>query len=95
MRYQIATILVGVALWLDTLSYWRQIAKTIKTKKSSQVSSMAFIYKIAKAFCALIGLSIYRNFAGMGMEIFMLLVYIVSLMVIAHFKPKGWKLLNF
>jgi uncharacterized protein with PQ loop repeat len=92
MIESIASIAVASALALDTASYWRQIKKTIRTKKSSQVSSTSFLYKIAKALCALVGLSIYRNFVGVGMEIFMLVVYAVSLCVIIHFKPKGWSL---
>jgi len=92
IEFQFATIAVGIALWLDTASYYRQIKKTLRTKKSSQVSSTAFLYKIAKALFALIGLAIYKNFVGVGMELFMLIVYAISLGVIIRFKPKGWKL---
>lgn len=92
MKYHIATLAVAMALFLDTASYWRQIRKTIKTKKSSQVSSTAFLYKIAKALCAMVGLGIYVNWVGMGMEGFMLLIYIISLAVIIKYKPKGWSL---
>lgn len=92
--YHIATLAVAVALWLDTLSYYRQIKKTLRTKKSSQISSTSFLYKIGKAMCAMIGLGIYKNWVGLGMETFMILVYIVSLWVIVKFKPKGWSLWN-
>lgn len=92
IEYQVATLCVAIALSLDTASYWRQIRKTIKTKKSTQVSSTSFIYKIAKALAALIGLAIYKNFVGMGMEMFMLVVYVASLYVIIKYKPKKWRL---
>jgi hypothetical protein len=92
IEFQFATLAVGVALWLDTASYYRQIKKTLRTKKSSQVSSTAFLYKIAKALFATAGLAVYHNFVGMGMEIFMLLIYSISLGVIVRFKPRGWKL---
>lgn len=92
MKYHIATLAVTLALLLDTMSYVRQIKKTWKTKHSSQVSTTAFLYKIAKAICAIIGLAIYKNFVGLGMECFMLLIYVISLLVIAHFKPKNWRL---
>lgn len=92
MKYHLATLLVAVALWLDTASYVRQIKKTLKTKKSSQVSSTAFLYKIAKALCALVGLGIYLNWVGFVMELFMLLIYFVSLSIIMKYKPKGWSL---
>jgi hypothetical protein len=90
----LATILIGCALFLDSLSYYRQIKKTLKTKKSSQISSTSFLYKIAKALCAMGGLAIYSNYVGLGMEVFMLVVYIISLIVIAKFKPKNWRLLS-
>ena len=94
MKYEIATLCVAIALFLDTASYWRQIKKTIRTKKSSQVSTTAFLYKIAKALFAMGGLAIYKNFVGLGMEIFMIIIYTASLAVIAHYKPRGWKLLK-
>jgi uncharacterized protein with PQ loop repeat len=89
----IGTICVGTALALDTMSYYKQIAKTIRTKKSSQVSSSAYLYKIGKVIFAMGGLAVYQNFVGLGMEFFMLAVYVASLIVIAHYKPRGWKLL--
>jgi uncharacterized protein with PQ loop repeat len=92
MKYEIATVCVAIALFLDTASYYRQIKKTLKAKKSSQVSSTAFLYKIAKAIFAMAGLAIYSNYVGLGMEIFMLVVYGVSLGIIIKFKPKNWRL---
>jgi len=92
IQFQIATLCVGTALFLDSMSYYKQIKKTLRTKKSSQVSSSAFLYKIAKAIFAMVGLAIYTNYVGLGMEAFMLLVYIISLIVIARYKPKRWSL---
>jgi hypothetical protein len=92
MKFQIATVCVLIALWLDTLSYYRQIKKTIRTKKSSQVSSTAFLYKIGKVFFAMTGLALCANWVGLTMEIFMMVVYVVSLAIIIKYKPKTWKL---
>jgi uncharacterized protein with PQ loop repeat len=92
MIYNIATLCIAIALFLDTLSYWRQIKKTIRTKKSSQISTTSFLYKIGKAAFALIGLGICTNWVGFTMECFMALVYIVSLYIISRYKPRGWKL---
>lgn len=92
MKFEFATVCVTAALFLDTASYFRQINKTVRTKKSSQVSAMSFVYKIAKALLAMIGLMIYSNYVGMSMEVFMLAVYAVSLAVIIKYKPKGWGL---
>lgn len=91
MKFQIATICVAVALWLDTLSYYRQIRKTLKSKKSSQVSSTAFLYKIGKVAFAMAGLALCSNWVGLSMEAFMLIVYVVSLWIIVKYKPKSWK----
>jgi uncharacterized protein with PQ loop repeat len=90
----IGVVAVTLAVLLDTWSYWKQIAKTIKTKKSAQVSSSQYLYKIAKALCALLGLAIYSNWVGVGIETVMLVVYIISLVVVAKYKPKDWKLLG-
>lgn len=83
---------VVLALFLDSISYWKQIAKTLRTKRSSQVSSSQFLYKIAKAVCACIGLAIYHNWVGVGIEMFMIMVYTISLYIVARYKPKGWTL---
>ena len=80
------------ALILDTLSYYRQIAKILKTKKSSQVSSMSYVFKILKGMFSTIGLALYANWVGFGMEVFMVVVYVVSLTIIAKYKPKSWSL---
>jgi uncharacterized protein with PQ loop repeat len=88
----LAFIFISAALLLDTLSYYRQIKKTLKAKKSSQISSTAFLYKIGKVICAIAGLAIYSNWVGLSMEVFMLVVYLVSLWVIIRFKPKRWSL---
>ena len=92
MTKTIGTICVTAALLLDTASYWRQISKILRTKKSAQVSSTAFLYKIVKIMFSTIGLVIYRNFVGVVMEVWMLTVYIISLIIICRYKPKGWNL---
>lgn len=92
MYKTIGTVCVIISLFLDTASYWRQVAKILKTKKSSQVSSTSYIYKIAKVCFSMIGLSIYFNWVGFTMEVFMMLVYISSLVVIIKYKPKNWSL---
>lgn len=83
---------VVLALVLDSVSYWKQIAKTIRTGKSTQVSSSQYLYKIGKAICATVGLALYANWVGVIIETFMLFVYIISLIVVIKYKPKGWTL---
>jgi len=88
----VGSICVALALILDISSYWKQIAKILKTKKSSQVSSSSYLYKIAKGIFAILGLLIYSNFVGLGMEVILLLVYIVSLLIVIRYKPRRWRL---
>ena len=83
---------VVLALLLDSVSYWKQIAKTLRSGKSTQVSSSQYLYKIGKAICATVGLALYANWVGVIIESFMLVVYFVSLMVVIKHKPKGWTL---
>ena len=90
--HTIGIICVTAALTLDTLSYWKQIKKTLKTKRSSQVSSSQYIYKICKAICAMLGLAIYSNWVGFGIEVAMLIVYAISLGIVCYYKPKTWSL---
>jgi uncharacterized protein with PQ loop repeat len=86
---------VTLALVLDSTSYYRQIAKTLRTKKSKDVSSSSYLYKIMKAILAAMGLIIFSNYVGLAMELVMLVVYVVSLYVICKYKPKNWKLIDF
>jgi len=92
MYQAIAGASVVLALVLDSLSYWKQIAKTLRTGKSAQVSSSQYLYKIGKAICATVGLALYANWVGVIIETFMLIVYIISLIVVIKHKPKGWTL---
>ena len=92
IEFHVATLCVGIALFLDTASQYRQIRKTLRTRKSSQISSTAFLYKISKVFFSITGLMIYQNFVGASMEAFMLVVYIIALSVVIRYKPKNWRL---
>lgn len=94
LSHIIGPICVALALLLDISSYWRQIAKIKREKKSNNVSAMSYLYKIAKAGFAILALAIYCNWVGMGMEILLLVVYTVSFIVIVKYKPKKWKLFN-
>lgn len=89
----IGTVCVTLALLLDSASYYKQIAKTLRTKRSKDVSSSAYLYKICKAILASAGLLIFANYVGLAMELVLLVVYFISLYVICLYKPKGWRLL--
>jgi len=84
-----------IALFFEFSSYWKQITKTLRAKHSNQVSSSAYLYKIAKISFNLINLAIFANWVGFGMEAAALLICIMALTVIAHFKPRKWRLFHF
>jgi len=58
------------SITFDLLSYYKQIAKTLKTKKSSQVSSTAYMMKLGHYTCSVIALMLFSNWAGLTMEMF-------------------------
>jgi uncharacterized protein with PQ loop repeat len=90
----IGTVCVTLALALDSASYWKQIIKILRTKRSKDVSSSSYILKIGKAVIAAVGLATFANYAGLVMELVMLAVYVASLVIICRYKPRGWKLWN-
>lgn len=83
---------VATALFLEFASYYKQIAKTIRTKKSAQVSSTAYLLKIAKYIFTLIGLALYANWVGFLLEVGALIICCVALCIVAQYKPKNWSL---
>jgi len=85
----------SIALFFEFSSYWKQITKTLRAKHSNQVSSSAYLYKMAKIFFNLINLAIFANWVGFTMETASLVICIAALTVVAHFKPKGWRLIHF
>jgi uncharacterized protein with PQ loop repeat len=85
---------VVIALILELASYYRQIAKTLKTRHSSQVSSTAYMLKIAKYIFTLVGLGVYVNWVGFGLEFAALVICLIAFSIIVKYKPKGWHLFD-
>lgn len=83
------------AISFDFASYWKQISKTLRQRHSNQVSSSSYLYKIAKIIFNIVNLSIFCNWVGVSMETAALLICVAALSVVAHFKPRGWRLVNF
>jgi len=88
----IGSILVFVAVYFDLFSYWKQISKTLREKNSAEVSFSAYIMKILHYLCSTISLAIFANWVGFGMEFAAFIVCLITLAIVAHYKPKGWKL---
>lgn len=84
--------LITLAVILDFASYWKQIAKTLRTGKSRHVSTSAFMFRMAKDICLLVSLSIYKNWVAVGIHAVALVACTVTLVVVAKHKPRGWKL---
>lgn len=91
----IGIVCATIALFFEFSSYWKQITKTLRAKHSNQVSSSAYLYKIAKISFNMVNLAIFANWVGFGMEGAALIICVLALTVISHFKPKGWKLIHF
>jgi hypothetical protein len=90
----VGSVLVFVAVFFDLQSYWKQISKTIRTKHSGQVSSSAYMAKIAHYLCSIVSLAIFSNWVGFGMEGAAFIFCLVTFALVIKYKPKGWKLID-
>ncbi len=88
----IGSIFVAGACLFDLLSYWKQISKTLRTKRSGQVSTSAYLMKISHYLCCLIAMTIFANWAGFIVALSAFLVCLVALSIVMKYKPRGWKL---
>jgi hypothetical protein len=84
---------VVIALLLELGSYWKQIAKTLRTKKSKDVSTSAYLLKVVKYAFTMVALVIYANWVGFLMEVVSLAACLIALAIVARYKPRGWRLL--
>ncbi|MEE9214911.1 MAG: hypothetical protein V3U54_08975 [Thermodesulfobacteriota bacterium] len=94
MLESVGVACITIAVILELASYYKQIAKTLRTKNSAQVSSSAFMLKIIKYLFTLVGLGIFANWVGFFIEVLALVFCCVALYIIAKHKPKGWTLFN-
>jgi uncharacterized protein with PQ loop repeat len=76
----------------DLLSYWKQISKTLRTKRSAQVSSSAYIMKLLHYTCSIIALAVFANWTGFTMEMFAFTACIICFYLVIRYKPKNWRL---
>jgi uncharacterized protein with PQ loop repeat len=83
---------ITIAVILELASYYKQVAKTLRTKKSGNVSSSAYMYKLAKYIFTIIALMIYSNWVGVGIEVAALIMCVITLWIICRYKPRGWRL---
>jgi len=90
----IGIILATVAVFFDFMSYIKQIQKTLHTKHSKDVSTRAYLMKITHYICSTISLAIFCNWVGFSMELAAFVICLITFAVIAHFKPRGWKLFS-
>ena len=88
----VGVVCLTIAVLLELASYYKQIAKTLRTKKSSQVSSMAFVYKWVKYIVTIIGLCIFANWVAVAIEVAALIFCSIALYIVCKYKPKNWSL---
>ena len=85
-------ICVGLAAICESLSYYRIVIKIIKEKRSTQISSSAYMLKILKYLLSLVALVIYKNWIGVILECVALIWCCITLVIIIRHKPVGWEL---
>lgn len=88
----IGACLAFIAVFFDFMSYYRQIAKTLATRHSKDVSTRAYMAKLLHYLCSTISLAIFANWLGFGMEAAAGLVCLICFMIVVRYKPKNWKL---
>lgn len=88
------SFLVLVSVLLDLGSYWKQSAKTLRTKRSANVSSSAYMLKLGHYVCSIVSLTIFSNWVGLGMEFAAFLFCLVTFTLVIKYKPRGWKLFD-
>ena len=93
MVRELGVACVAIALLLELGSYYKQIAKTLRTKKSKDVSTSAYLLKIVKYAFTMVALGIYANWVGFLMEVVSLAACLTALAIVARFKPRGWRLM--
>jgi hypothetical protein len=92
--------LIGIAcatgsILFDLASYYKQIAKTLRTRRSSQVSSSAYMLKLSHYTCSVIALILFYNWVGLVMELAALIACLFCFVIVVRCKPKSWKLIDF
>ena len=90
--YYFITICVLASATLETLSYYKQIIKTLKTHKSKDVSSSSYELKLLKYFVALLALGLSENWVGFGLEVWALLMCLTTTIIIIKNKPINWRM---
>ena len=90
--HEIGPACLTIALLLDVGSYYKQVKKTLRTKKSRHVSTSSLVLRILKDIFLLISLIVYSNWVGVGVHVVSLLACSTTLAVVCKYKPKGWKL---
>jgi len=88
----IGCLFVSASVFFDIYSYWKQVAKTLREKESKDVSTSAYIMKIVHYICSICALVIFMNWAGLVIETVPLICCLIVLVVVARYKPRGWKL---
>ncbi|MGH7974786.1 MAG: hypothetical protein ACREBR_04625 [bacterium] len=88
----IGFIFVFISVFFDLYAYWKQVDKTLREKESKDVSTSFYIMKITHYICSIIALTIFANYAGLIIEAAPLIFCLITLVIVARFKPKGWTL---
>lgn len=94
MLHTIGVILATIAVAFDFASYYKQITKTLNTKRSKDVSTRAYMAKLLHYFCSILALAIFANWLGFLMELAAAIVCAICFAIVIKFKPKNWRLFS-
>jgi hypothetical protein len=91
----IGGVFTFLAIAFDLGSYWKQIKKTLRERHSKQVSTSSLAMKLSHYVCSIVALLIFVNFVGFFMELMAGIMCLITFIIVCHFKPKNWRLINF
>jgi len=83
------------AVMFSLLAYYKQIQKTLRTKRSNQVSSTSYMMYLAHYTCSMTALILFSNWVGLCMEASACVACLTCFGIVIKYKPKKWKLFNF
>ena len=84
----VISICIGLSVVFESLSYFKQIKKTCKCKRSNDVSAKSYKYKLVKYVFALVATYLSCNWVGFGLEAWAFGLCIVAYVIIKRNKVR-------
>lgn len=84
---------VGVSAFLESMAYYRQIRKTYTSRRSTDVSSSSYFFKLGKYTFGTIALILSKNWVGLSMEAWAFIMCVITTTMVVKYKPDKWRML--